>query len=209
MLESAVQRIENKGLSGLVGSTANFMAYYGVQAAEEGAVSAVGAMVGGVAGGIAGAAAGQFVKGSIAGAGVARNPYNAMLYDSPAFRDHTFNWKFIARNSAEVEMLRVVIQRLKLAAAPSMNGKNPHFFDYPQLFDVDFHYPQYLFNMGPSVCKTIDVNYHAEGQPLYFDIPGQIGENQVTKKAPVSITLSMALTEMFIITKESIKGQQR
>ncbi len=89
-----------------------------------------------------------------------------------------------------------------MASAPSMNGKNPHFFNYPNLFDIDFHYPQYLFNMGPSVCTSIDVQYHAEGQPLYFDIADKI-------KAPVSVSLSLNLTEMFVITKEGIEDQGR
>ena len=144
ILESAVQRIETTALSDIKSKTAKFMGYYGVQAAEQAAV-AIGAMAYGVAGGILGAASGKFVKGSIAGAGVARNPYNALLYENPAFRAHTFQWKFIARNSAEVEMLRVVIERLKLAQSPSLNGKNPHFFDYPesQRSEILF-YNQYL-----------------------------------------------------------------
>ena len=90
-----------------------------------------------------------------------------------------------------------------------MNGKNTHYFDYPNLFDVDFHYDKYLYNMGPSVCNSIDVQYHAEGQPLYFDVPKELGENEVGEKAPVSINLTMNLTEIFVITKEGIKASNR
>jgi uncharacterized protein YcfJ len=187
----------------------NAAGYYGVQVAEEGAGAAVGALVGGITGAVAGAAAGQFVKGSIAGAGLARNPYMAMMYDSPQFRQHTLNWKFIARSADEVETLRQIIYKLKYFAAPSMNGKNTHFFDYPNLFDVDFHYEKFLYNMGPSVCNSIDVQYHAEGQPLYFDVPKNVGDNEVDEKAPVSITLGMSLTEIFVITKEGIDKSNR
>ena len=63
--------------------------------------------------------------------------------------------------------------------------------------------------MGPSVCNSIDVQYHAEGQPLYFDVPKEVGENEVGEKAPVSITVGMNLTEIFVITKEGIDKSNR
>jgi hypothetical protein len=214
---------KGKGISGMVESATDLIksrkdmakdvvgaaAYYGVQVAEEGAGAVVGAVVGGITGAVAGAAAGQFVKGNIAGAGLARNPYMAMMYDSPQFRQHTFSWKFIAKSIDEVKTIRAIIYKLKYFAAPSMNGKNSHFFDYPNLFDVDFHYEKNLFNMGPSVCNSLDVQYHAEGQPLYFDVPKEVGENEVGEKAPVSINLTMNLTEIFVITKEGIHKNNR
>ena len=72
-----------------------------------------------------------------------------------------------------------------------------------------FKYEKFLFNMGPSVCNSLDVGYHAEGQPLYFDVPKEVGENEVNEKAPVSITISMNLTEIFVITKEGILENNR
>ena len=210
VIDSAVDLV--KGRKDMLKDLTNTAGYYGIQVAEEGAGAVLGAVISPaapMAGAIAGAAGGQFVKGAIAGAGLARNPYMAMMYSNPQFRTHAFQWKFIARNVREVETLREVILKLKYFSSPSLNGKNTHFFDYPNLFDIDFHYEKFLFNMGPSVCNSLDVGYHAEGQPLYFDVPKEVGENEVNEKAPVSITISMNLTEIFVITKEGILENNR
>ena len=63
--------------------------------------------------------------------------------------------------------------------------------------------------MGPSVFNNLDIAYHAEGQPLYFDVPKEVGDNEVNEKAPVSITIAMNLTEIFVITKEGILENNR
>ena len=63
--------------------------------------------------------------------------------------------------------------------------------------------------MGPSICKNISIEYHAENQPLYYDIPKNIDEDQDFSKAPVSVNLSMQLDEMFVITKEELAKEKR
>ena len=186
----------------------------------EASISEVGGAIGAVAGdkipgvgaatgAVIGTIASQYMKGAVAGAGVARNPFMAMLYSAPQFRPYQFQWKFIPRSVEEVNTLREVIYRLKYASAPNLNSHNPHYFDYPNLFDIDFHYPEYLFNMGPSICKSIEVEYHAENQPMYFDIPKEIDKRQDFTKAPVSITLTMSLEEMFVVTKEQLSTENR
>ena len=202
-----------KSILDALDATGDFGVYYAHTVAEQ-AGSAAGAFVGekiGMpgTGAVLGAIAQQFVKGAVAGAGLAQNPYMAQLYTAPQFRAHQFTWKFIPRDVSEVYALRKVIERLKLAQAPSENALNPHYFDYPNLFDIDFHYPDFLFNMGPSICKNISIEYHAENQPLYYDIPKNIDEDQDFSKAPVSVNLSMQLDEMFVITKEELRKEKR
>lgn len=207
----------NAGISSLADKVVNLsqkditdgLAYYGLQAAEEGLGAAVGsALGGGVPGALAGAAAGQALKGALAGAGVARNPYMAVMYDSPQFRTHQFSWKLIPKDFDESEIVRKIIYAFKFYGAPNRNA-NQHFLDYPQQFDIDFHYNDYLHNIGPSVLTSLEVNYHGEGAPLYHDVSKHVIVGRGKNKAPVSVTLSANFQEVFIITKEQINESNR
>jgi hypothetical protein len=69
--------------------------------------------------------------------------------------------------------------------------------DYPEQFDIDFNHGKHLYNIGPSVLTSFNVQYHAEGRPLYYDI-------SATEKAPVSVNISATFQEVAIVTKETI-----
>ena len=183
------------------GKGAEVVGYYAAQIGPE-AAAAVGAKLGGPAGALAGAAAGQAVKGAMAGAGIARNPYMAVMYSQPEFRSYSFSWKLVARSRAETEAIKDIVYLFKFHAAPGQPPSNPHFFSYPEQFDIDFNHAKHLFNPAPSVCKSVEVNYHAEGQPLYHEFTA-------TEKSPVSIQLNLSFQEVSIVTKETIKKQNR
>jgi uncharacterized protein YcfJ len=217
-IKSIVDKIKGLNAKDFAGAAV----YVGSQVAEE-AAPVIGGAIGGVIGGpvgafIAGAgsaAAGQFLKGAVAGNGIARNPYMAVLYDSPQFRTHQFSWKFLARSFRETESLREIIYAFKYYSAPGITANNPHFFTYPHQFDIDFHYDKYLFNIAPSVLTSFDVTYHSEGQPLYYDILGEEEDEILSdgrrrrEKAPVSITISATFQEVSILTKDTINKQNR
>jgi len=154
-------------------------------------------------GAVAGAAGGKYAKGAIAGAGIAVNPYMAVMYNSPQFRTHQFSWKLIAKSKKESDAIKDIIFAFKFHAAPGTAQLSPNFFAYPQQFDIDLHYENYLFNIAPSVLTNIEVSYHGEGYPAYHDIGG--GED----KAPVSITLQCTFQETSIVTKETILSENR
>jgi hypothetical protein len=208
------------GITGMVDSLAKVTRssiadagmYYGLQAAEENVGAVVGGAVGNIGGGVGaatgtlvGAAAGQALKGGIAGAGLARNPYMATMYSNPIIRSHSFSWKLIAKSREETDIIRSIIYAFKYHSAPGMKSGKEHFFDYPEQFDIDFHYDKFLYNIGPSVLNSVAVEYHAEGQPLYHDVEIE----GVSEKAPLSITLGLEFAEVSIISKEQIKKQNR
>jgi len=183
------------------------LAYYSVQLAPE-ILTALGGELGKfigvpVLGAAAGAGGAQFVKGTVAGSGVALNPYMAVMYNSPQFRTHQFSWKLIAKSQKESDAIKDIIYTLKYYSAPGIAEGNRHFFTYPQQFDIDLHYENYLFNIAPSVLTNMEVSYHGEGYPAYHDIGGG------ADKAPVSITLQCTFQETSIVTKETISSQNR
>lgn len=189
-------------------------AYYGSQALESGGGALVGALgkipgVGSIATAAAGLALAPATKGAMVGAGVSRNPYMALVYSNPEFRQHQFSWKFISRNYKESEKLLEIIQLFKYHAAPSRTGDTgglPHFFNYPEQFDIDFHHDEFLFNIAPSVLTSISVNYHAENRPMYHSIETEGGKIQ---KVPVAVQFSTTFQEVAVITKENIREDYR
>lgn len=151
--------------------------------------------------GLATAGSQNIFKGSLGGAGIARNPHQALLFSGTDFRSHSFSYKFIPKNKHETDVIRDIITRFKYHMSPSFLASN-HFFKYPENFEIDFHYPKYLFNIGSSILTSFNVNYHGEGQPIYFGNDGD-------EKAPMSIVIDLTFQEVTITTKEEIEKQNR
>lgn len=151
---------------------------------------------------ISGVGFGNAFKGAVAAQGIAKNPYMAVMYDSPQMRAHSFAWKLIARNPSESKILTDIVKAFKYHGAPGINQKNKHFLDYPEQFDIDFKHENHLYNIGPSVLTSFQVQYHAEGRPLYYDI-------SATEKAPVSVNITASFQEIAIVTKQSIDSSNR
>jgi len=174
-------------------AVAGGLANLGVQAAEEGIGTLAALATGGLGAGVAAAAATQAFKAGLAGAGIARNPHLATLFTGVNFRSHSFEYKFVPRSRFESNRLRYIIQQFKYHMAPNYD-ESGHFFVYPEQFDIEFHYPNYLFDIGASVLTDFSVNYHGEGASYYFD----------ETNAPVSVSLSMTFQELTINTKQNI-----
>jgi len=166
---------------------------------------------------LAGAAgATPYGQGALGGAGLARNPYMAVLYSQPEFRMHEFSWKVVAKDFEESVSILNIIKLLKYYSAPSeissqtAGGVLQFFYDYPEQFDIEFHHDKFLFNIGPSVLKNVSVNYHAEGQPLYFTKQDSVvDDNDTTYKVPVSIQIGLSFQEVTTLTKQSILNSNR
>lgn len=194
-------------------------AYYALQAAEENvtplvtgaAAAAFGTgPLGTIAAATLGAAAGQWLEGAVAGKGVARNPYMAVIYQSPNMRQHTFEWKFLPRSESESIALRDIIYAFKYHSAPGMTDFGEHFFQYPEQFDIDFHHFEYLYNIGPSVLTDMQVNYHGEGRAMYYSLSDDPkNPNLPNIKAPASVGLSLTFQEVSIQDKASIERNNR
>lgn len=150
--------------------------------------------VGGPLAGVAAAGATGVYQGALAGAGIATNPGLATLFTGTSFRTHSFSYKFVPRSTFESEKLKEIILHFKYAMAPDYLAEN-HFFDYPNQFDIEFHYPKFLFDIGASVLTSFTVDYSTENGSYFLDNEG----------APVSVTISMTFQELTIITKDKIR----
>jgi hypothetical protein len=127
--------------------------------------------------------------------GMVRNPHYAVIYNGPKFRSHEFRWTFIPRSASETQTLQQIIYLLKYSQAPDIVASfQNHLLKYPDEMTIAFHYPTYLFNIGPSVLTDITVEYGGD-QPAFFrDTHG-----------PVEVTLGLTFMETTIITKSDIQ----
>ena len=207
-IEAVAEKVKSSMDAGLAKGSAASAAYYLSQAAESGGLGIAGAASSvPVVGSVLGAAVAPAVKGAMAGAGIARNPFMALLYDSPAMREHSFSWKLVARNYAESNTIYNIIKLFKYHAAPGRSSLGDVagqsvFLTYPDQFDVDFHHKEFLYNIAPSVLKGFSVNYHPDGTQYHISPDG-------SAKAPVAVQIEMQLQEVAIITRENIKAFDR
>ena len=128
--------------------------------------------------------------------GLTINPHMAVLFKGVGFREHAFNYKFIAKNQSESNTIKNIIKVFKYYMHPSyFNGSNLA-FQYPDEFEIEFAQAvsDNLYKVGTSVLKSFNVNYNGENTPLFFEDTG----------APVSIDIQMQFQETRIMTKDDM-----
>lgn len=135
----------------------------------------------GAAGGAVGDLTGPIYNEVIARTGVTPNQMLTVLLQGPRYKEHTFSWKLYPRNRAESEMIRNIINKLKISSRPGTDA-NRQYFTFPRLFNLSFTIngnqltkevssPNYLFAFKPAVLTGISVNYTPSGQPsLYKEV---------------------------------------
>ena len=166
---------------------------------------------------ILGAAINKAVQVGTAIAGIARNPHRAVLYDSPQFRTFEFGFQMRPKNYQESLMIGRIIHFFKYYSHPEYKFGN-HFFIYPNQFKIRFKYPEFLHRFGDCVLKSVAVDYHGEGTPLYYDAGKGEGvdlgdgagiQSGRKLKAPAAVNLQLSFQEVKILTKKEIQEQGR
>jgi hypothetical protein len=162
--------------------------------ALQGAINTIGAGIGGVDN----VSAALKVFG-----GIATNPHKMVLFTGVGFREHSFSWKLSPKNRTESDAIRMLIEMFKFYSHPEyLTGGL--FFKYPEFFRINFRHPQYLFELEPSVCTGVRVNYHGQGFPAYVRDSDGGGI-----PAPVEIELQVTFKETEIITKNTLTRGMR
>ena len=159
--------------------------------------------------------------------GVAANPFNVLLYQGPGFRSHSFAYRLTARNITDSNTIRDIIYafkyhmsgkygigKLKNFRLPDGSSLEPEknaatdvparaFLEYPEYFEITFHYEKYLFRIGPSVLKNFSVSYHPENYPAYV----RSVKNPNDDPAPLEVNIRMDFQERDVVTKDSIMDE--
>jgi len=128
--------------------------------------------------------------------GVAQNPHKIILFTGVNFRDHTFSWKLSPRNRRESDLIRQIINMFTYYAHPEYVAGGL-FFKYPEFFKIRFNHPEYLFELQPSVCTDVKVDYHSQGYAAYVRLANGQGP-----PAPAEVSFTVTMKETEIITKD-------
>jgi hypothetical protein len=138
-------------------------------------------------------AAQEFQRGLTAASvltGVTTNPFQVVLFKSPDFRRHTFQWKLVPRNKQESDTIERLVNTFKYHALPGLSP-GAVFFSYPEILEIKFRpADQYLYKFKPCVVKNITVNY-APNSPSFYK----------SSNAPTAVQFAVELQEIELITK--------
>jgi len=132
------------------------------------------------------------------GLNLAKNPYQAIVFQNPKFRTHSFAYNLFARDRQETEAINDIIKIFKEYMLPEFPSNTGLFFKYPKVFDIEYHVGgsnnEYVHMISTSALTDFSVSYHGEGTPSYFNDP--------EKPRPTSVKISMTFQELNIMTAE-------
>jgi hypothetical protein len=125
------------------------------------------------------------------------NPYKEQLFKSMGFRQFAFSYKFVPRNSTELETVMNIIQQFKYHMHPEKDGNL--FLKYPSEFEIEYHYKAkenpYLSKV--STCALTDVKVTYGGQDAFTSFIDTDG-------APSEIQMDLAFQELETLTNNRI-----
>jgi len=128
--------------------------------------------------------------------GVAQNPFMTMLYQSPAFKSHTFEWTLAPRNKSETETLNNIIQQFKSNMLPDIvPNLGGTLLTYPNMAKITIYPSGYLYDFKYCVVKDLSINFAPSG-PSFFNDSG----------APTQVILSVNLQEIEWFSRSDITG---
>jgi hypothetical protein len=122
------------------------------------------------------------------------NPQMEMLYQSPNFREFTFDFRLIPRTASDTGKILNIIQHFKYFSAPTFCGATTGRYYVPparfafSFFDNAGQPNNYLFRSKQCVVTNIAVDYAPNGYATHSD------------GSPVEVRLSVQLQETAMIT---------
>lgn len=99
--------------------------------------------------------------------GLAPNQMLTILLKGPEYKRHSFSWKMYPKNEKESKTIREIVNLFKACSRPGLGGSRA-FFTFPDIFELRFTNPGFLFSFKPAVLETISVNYTPSGQPSFY-----------------------------------------
>ena len=127
------------------------------------------------------------------------NPYMEVLFSGVPNRTFSFDFKFVPRNLKEQQIVKKIVHEFAFHRAPEFKSdSNTVYMLYPSEFDIEFIHKDklnpWLYKMSTCALTNVSVNYSPEGQYASHE-----------DGSPFATTLSLAFTEMEVLTKQRIE----
>jgi hypothetical protein len=137
--------------------------------------------------------------GLFATTGRTLNPQIEVIYNSPALREFTMDFRLVPRNPVEAAQIRNIIAQLKYFAAPQIPPETSGRYFIPpaqfelEFYDTDNNQNQFLFRTKKCVLEDISVDYTGNGSfNTFYD------------GSPVETRLSLRFRETVFIDRQAV-----
>ena len=186
VLENATKAVTGKGIN-FDGKT---LAIAATAAAAVATTKGAGALATAVLGGDV---VGSVTKGISKNLGLALNPHMAVIFQGVGFKEHSFNFKFIARNEYESRQIQAICKIFRHHMLPAYEY-NKLAFKYPDEFEIEFSttVAPFLYQIGRCVLKSFNVSYNGQGVPQFFS----------KTQAPIEVDIALGFQEVHIETRD-------
>ena len=135
--------------------------------------------------------------------GVADNPFTENMFQNMEFREHSFAYTFMPKNSQDIDRIITLFKygMLPKPANVSAFGINAAagFLEFPYEFQITHSVQDTTFTLLPSVLTVLEVDYGGGTDSPKLFRPGKYGEQY-----PAKITLSMTFKEMVLLTRDRV-----
>lgn len=134
------------------------------------------------------------------GLGIADNPQNFLLFKQIDFRRFQFEFVLTPESQQEAEVINQIIYLFRFHSVPEvLAGTGGRFFVPPSQFDFNIMHNGTLNTNIPQintcVCTNVNVDYGSSGHWVTY-----------TDGRPVQTVLSLAFTEISILTKDLLQN---
>lgn len=127
----------------------------------------------------------------------AMNPRKEQLFKNVGFRKFNFQWTLVPKNQKEAETILNIIKEFKFHMHPELTPGG-FFYVYPSEFDMKFYFAGVentaLSKISTCVLTDLKVNYTPNSEFVTYK-----------DGMPDSIQLTLAFTELELLTKERIE----
>jgi hypothetical protein len=121
--------------------------------------------------------------------GLVVNPYMTVLFNSPNFKRHTFNWKFIPVNQQEADTLKLILNKFRFHRLPDSNAQTAGtLLNYPDMVFPVISPAGYMYSFKFCVIESMAVNFVPGIAPGFTAGPNGF--------SPSAVELSLNLLEI-------------
>lgn len=145
---------------------------------------------------------GDIGKATLAGLGVAANPYLTVFFKGIGdFRTPKFSFDMIARNQNESITINEIVKSFQVSMLPGKISASGHsyFLKSPDVFRVEVYFNNQkvdIFKYQKMVLTNLSVDYAGQGIPLFFKDKGE----------PFNVKLELSFQETAVLTKDIFEG---
>jgi hypothetical protein len=113
--------------------------------------------------------------------GLAQNPFLTVLYNSPTFKRHTFEWTFIPENPQDAEVLKFIMNKFRYHRMPDLaSGSGGLLLTYPDLVLPTIIPTGHLYDFKQCVIESMSISYALGDTPAFAaTAPGQYAANAI------------------------------